>query len=99
LESFGVVFDQRAIEWVTARVRVETAMPSIEQTFGQPTETTVNDGEVFWQGSRIACRIFAGTPNEAAGAALILLEGSTIFLPPDWRSMRLADGALRLSRR
>jgi N-methylhydantoinase A len=99
LESFGVVFDQRAIEWVTARVRVETAMPSIEQTVGPPTETTVNDGEVFWQGSRIACRIFAGTPNEAAGAALILLEGSTIFLPPDWRSMRLADGALRLSRR
>lgn len=98
-ESFGVVFDQRAIEWVTARVRVETAMRSIEQTLGQPTEMTANDGEVFWQGSRIACRIFAGTPNEAAGAALILLEGSTIFVPPGWRSMRLADGVFRLSRR
>lgn len=102
-KRYGFSTKGRAIEWVTARIRLEKYFSPVEFPYGKRKEFAYKlppEKKGFWKGKHIHARViyrFSLSPGEQViGPALLLQEDSTLFLPSNWQSLVLEDGTLRI---
>jgi N-methylhydantoinase A len=84
--TFGVRFQDRDVQWVTARVRAEgaaAALPAlpIAHRPGEAVDGAIEREQV----------------SAVSGPVVIVDDDSTGWVPPGWRAERLEDGTLRLT--
>ncbi|MBA3727281.1 MAG: hypothetical protein H0W86_12810, partial [Armatimonadetes bacterium] len=97
---FNVAFRGKPVEWVTARVRVESA-PGQSAVFAdkQAVPPMKEPTRIRWRGEWVEGTVVdRESVQRQNGPAVILDDGCTILLPPGWAAERLIDGALRLHR-
>ncbi|MGI8924298.1 MAG: hydantoinase/oxoprolinase family protein [Fimbriimonadales bacterium] len=103
---FKVAFRGKPVEWVTARVRVESA-PGQSAVYAddhaiQPMQAIQPIREptrIRWRGEWVEGTVVdRESVQRQDGPAVILDDGCTILVPLGWAAERLFDGALRLHR-
>jgi N-methylhydantoinase A len=84
--TFGIAFHERPVQWVTARVRSESAasdqpLLSMPQRIGEAIDGVIEREQVTNQ----------------HGPLVIVDDDCTVWVPAGWRAERLNDGTLRLT--
>lgn len=85
--TFGVAFEDREVQWVTARVRAEAAtgdpvVLTLTHVPGEPVDGVVEREQL----------------TGAFGPLVVIDDDCTIYLAGGWRCERLEDGTLRIYR-
>jgi hypothetical protein len=87
LERFGVHFDGRPVQWVTARVRAESTAPDLPMLRVDRRAGVRLDGVVARE-----------SLVREEGEVVIIDDDCTVYVAQEWKAETLEDGTIRIFR-